>query len=52
MTRQYWRASNLLNPVPAVMVSCADKEGRANVMTAAWAGYDLFRSCDGFCFDS
>ena len=38
MTRQYWRASNMLNPVPAVMVSCADKEGRANVMTAAWAG--------------
>lgn len=28
----------MLNPVPAVMVSCADKEGRANVMTAAWAG--------------
>lgn len=38
MTRQYWRASNMLNPVPAVMVSCADEEGRANVMTAAWAG--------------
>lgn len=38
MARQYWRASNLLNPVPAVMVSCADEEGNANVMTAAWAG--------------
>ena len=38
MARQYWRASNMLNRVPAVMVSCADKEGRANVMTAAWAG--------------
>lgn len=38
MTRQYWRASNMLNPVPAVMISCADKEGNANVMTAAWAG--------------
>ena len=38
MTRQYWRASNMLNPVPAVMISCADKKGNANVMTAAWAG--------------
>lgn len=38
MARQYWRASNLLNPVPAVMISCADEEGNANVMTAAWAG--------------
>lgn len=38
MGRQYWRAANLLNPVPAVMITCADEEGRANVMTAAWAG--------------
>lgn len=38
MTRQYWRPSNLLNPVPAVMISCADENGRANVMTAAWTG--------------
>lgn len=38
MARQYWRASNMLNPVPAVMISCADKDGNANVMTAAWVG--------------
>ena len=38
MTRQYWRPANLLNPVPAVMISCADENGNANVMTAAWAG--------------
>lgn len=38
MARQYWRPSNLLNPVPAVMISCADESGRANVMTAAWTG--------------
>lgn len=38
MARQYWRASNMLNPVPAVLISCVDKEGQANVMTAAWAG--------------
>lgn len=38
MARQYWKPSNLLNPVPAVMVTCADGEGHTNVMTAAWAG--------------
>lgn len=38
MARQYWRPSNMLYPVPPVMVSCADEEGRANIMTAAWAG--------------
>ena len=38
MTRQYWRPANLLNPVPAVMITCADENGNANVMTAAWAG--------------
>ena len=38
MARQYWRPSNLLYPVPAVMISCADEEGRGNIMTAAWAG--------------
>ena len=38
MARQYWKPANLLNPVPAVMITCADDEGNANVMTAAWAG--------------
>ena len=38
MARQYWRPSNMLYPVPAVMVSCADEEGRSNIMTAAWTG--------------
>ncbi len=38
MAKQFWRPSNMLYPVPAVMISCADKNGRANVMTAAWAG--------------
>lgn len=38
MDREYWRASNLLYPVPAVMVSCMDENDRANIMTAAWAG--------------
>ena len=38
MARQYWKPSNMLYPVPAVMVTCVDENGRANVMTAAWAG--------------
>lgn len=33
--REYWKPSNMLYPLPAVMVSCADEDGRANVMTAA-----------------
>ena len=38
MKRQYWKPSNMLYPVPAVLVTSADENGRANVMTAAWAG--------------
>ena len=38
MARQFWKPSNMLYPVPAVLVSCADEDGKANVMTAAWAG--------------
>jgi len=38
MARQYWKPSNMLYPVPAVMISSADENGRPNVMTAAWAG--------------
>ena len=30
--------STILNPVPVVMVSCGDKEGRANILTIAWTG--------------
>jgi flavin reductase (DIM6/NTAB) family NADH-FMN oxidoreductase RutF len=38
MARQYWKPANLLNPVPAVLISCADEKGKPNVMTAAWCG--------------
>ena len=38
MAREYWRPANMLYPVPAVMVSCMNEEGKANIMTAAWAG--------------
>lgn len=38
MPRQYWRPSNMLYPIPAVLVSCQDEMGQSNIMTAAWAG--------------
>lgn len=36
--KQVWKPGTMLNPVPVVMVSCADKEGHTNIMTAAWTG--------------
>ena len=38
MAKQTWKPGNMLNPVPAVMVSVADKEGKHNIITIAWAG--------------
>lgn len=36
--KQEWRPGNMLYPLPAVLVSVADKEGRDNLLTIAWAG--------------
>ncbi len=38
MEREIWKPGNMLYPVPAVMVSCMNKEGKANIVTIAWAG--------------
>ena len=38
MGKQSWKPGNMLYPVPAVLVSCRDKEGKDNVLTVAWAG--------------
>ncbi len=38
MPKQVWKPSTLLNPVPAVMVTCADSAGKPNIITLAWAG--------------
>ena len=38
MAKQSWKPGNMLYPVPAVLVSCRDKEGNDNVFTVAWAG--------------
>lgn len=33
-----WAPGNMLYPLPAVMVSLADKYGKPNIITLAWAG--------------
>ena len=39
MSKQSWKAGNMLYPVPAVMVSCkSDKDTEANIITLAWVG--------------
>ncbi|AUS97820.1 flavin reductase [Clostridium thermosuccinogenes] len=38
MAKQQWKPSTLLNPVPVVMVTCADENGKPNIITLAWAG--------------
>lgn len=38
MSKQVWKPSTMLNPVPVVMVSCTDNDGKPNIITLAWAG--------------
>lgn len=38
MGRQIWKPGNMLYPLPAVMVSAADLQGEANILTVAWTG--------------
>lgn len=38
MAKQVWRGGNMLYPLPAVMVSCANAAGEKNIVTVAWAG--------------
>ena len=38
MGRQVWKPGNMLYPLPAVMVSTADKNGNDNIITIAWTG--------------
>lgn len=38
MAKQTWKAGNMLYPLPAVMVSVADKQGNTNIITVAWTG--------------
>ena len=38
MAKQVWKPGNMLYPLPAVMVSTADKRGNTNILTIAWTG--------------
>ncbi len=38
MAKELWKPGNMLYPLPVVMVSVADKNGKYNIITIAWAG--------------
>jgi flavin reductase (DIM6/NTAB) family NADH-FMN oxidoreductase RutF len=38
MERQTWKPGNMLYPLPAVLVSVADRNGAQNLFTVAWTG--------------
>ena len=38
MAREYWKPGNMLNPLPAVMVSCQRPYEKPNIITLAWVG--------------
>lgn len=38
MSKEFWKPGNMLYPVPAVMVSCGNKDEKDNIITVAWAG--------------
>lgn len=38
MAKIAWKAGNMIYPVPAVMISCGELEGKHNIITVAWTG--------------
>ncbi len=38
MSKIQYKPGNMLYPLPAVMVSCADSDGKDNILTIAWTG--------------
>ncbi len=38
MSKDIWRAGNMLYPLPAVMVGCQRPDEKPNIITVAWAG--------------
>lgn len=38
MEKQIWKPGNMLYPLPVVMVSVTNKQGKNNIITVAWAG--------------
>lgn len=38
MSKEFWKAGNMVYPLPAVMVSCKENGGNPNIITVAWTG--------------
>lgn len=38
MTKELWKPGNMLYPLPVVLVSLADRDGKYNIITIAWTG--------------
>ena len=38
MAKQLWKPGNMLYPLPAVMLTVADRQGNSNIITVAWTG--------------
>ena len=38
MAKEIWKPGNMLYPLPVVLVSMADREWKANIITLAWVG--------------
>lgn len=38
MAKELWKPGNMLYPLPVVMVSMTDRNGRNNIITIGWAG--------------
>lgn len=38
MAKAVWKGGTLLAPVPPALVTCADADGNANILTVAWTG--------------
>lgn len=38
MAKEIWKPGNMLYPLPVVLVSMADRTGKYNIITIAWAG--------------
>lgn len=38
MEKEFWKAGNMLYPLPAVMISCQKENEKPNIITVSWTG--------------
>lgn len=38
MSKEFWKAGNMLYPLPVVMISCKRENEKPNIITVAWTG--------------